>query len=218
MDVTVIAIDGPAGAGKSTVARAVAHRLGFTYMDTGAMYRALALAALRDGIAPDDEEGLAALSQGADIELEGDRVILDGADVTARIRQPDVTECVSAVSAHPSVRRSMLERQRSAARAGHVVMEGRDIGSAVVPDAQVKIFLTASLEERARRRWAERGESAASIDDVTEAIIERDRSDRTREASPLVRSPDAMLIDSTDASIGEVVDRIVELASRVGAP
>lgn len=213
----VIAIDGPAGAGKSTVARSVAARLGFTYVDTGALYRALALAAIEDGVPPHDAAALAAVAERADIRLQGDRVFLEDRDVTGRIRAADVTAGASTIAAHPAVRRSMLARQRALAAAGGVVMEGRDIGSAVVPDADVKVFLTASLKERARRRWAEEPSTHTSLDEVIATIDARDRSDSTRRASPLVRAPDATLIDSTDRSIDEVVDAIVALVEGDGA-
>lgn len=208
---TVIAIDGPAGAGKSTVARAVAKRLGLTYVDTGAMYRALALAALEAGLDANDPAALAELAATTEIGLERDHVFLGQRDVTKRIRGADVTAIVSAVAAHPEVRRSMVRRQREMAAAGGVVMEGRDIGSAVVPHADVKVFLTASLEERARRRWEEMPGGDASLQEVLAAIDTRDRTDATRRASPLVRSVGAAIIDSTDKTVDEVVDAIVGL-------
>lgn len=208
---TVVAIDGPAGAGKSTVARAVASRLHFTYVDTGALYRALAVAALDAGVDPHDPGGLARLADRIEIRLHEDRVFLDERDVTARIRHPDVTAVVSDVAAHPAVRRAMLDRQRKMAAAGGVVMEGRDIGSAVVPEADLKVFLTASLEERARRRWEETRAAYGSLEEVTAAIQARDRTDSTRRASPLVRADNATIIDSTDKTVDDVVEEIVRL-------
>lgn len=211
---SVIAIDGPAGAGKSTVARAVAKRLGYTYVDTGALYRALALAALRAGLSVDDAEELARLSGRIEVDLRDEMVFLDGEDVTARIRSKDVTEIVSSVAAHPEVRSSMGGRQRDIARGGGVVMEGRDIGTAIVPDATTKVFLTASLEERARRRFVQDSGGGGSLEEVTAGIEERDRSDSTRAASPLARHADAVVVDSTGLTVDEVVDRIAAVAAR----
>jgi CMP/dCMP kinase len=204
---SAVAIDGPAGAGKSTVARRVAARLGYTYVDTGAMYRALALAALEREV--EDASDLAELARTLDLRAEGSTVTLDGVDVTERIRGADVTERVSLVAAEPDVRFALVARQQEAARRQDVVMEGRDIGSAVLPDAEVKVFLTASLEERARRRAAETG---VPEDQVMRSIEARDRADSRRAASPLVRAADAVEIDTTGRTIDEVVDEIVELA------
>lgn len=207
----VIAIDGPAGAGKSTAARAVADWLGLTYVDTGALYRALALAALEAGVEPDDPHGLVSIAEGAGIRLDRNRVLLGDRDVTDRIRTPDVTAIVSEVAAHPAVRRSMLDRQRRMAAAGGVVMEGRDIGTAVVPEADLKVYLTASLEERARRRWEEAPAAYGSLATVMDTIAARDRSDAGRSVSPLAQAADAAVVDSTDMSIADVVDAIVGL-------
>ena len=204
---TAIAIDGPAGAGKSTVARAVAARLGYRYVDTGAMYRALALAAIERGV--EGPSGLAELASSIELGSRDGRTLLNGADVTDRIREADVTARVSAVAARPEVRTALVARQRRVAAAEDVVMEGRDIGSAVLPDAPVKVFLTASLEERARRRAAETGEAMTG---VMAAIEERDRADSRRAASPLTRADDAVHIDTTGRTIDEVVDEIVALA------
>ncbi|MGH2752808.1 MAG: (d)CMP kinase [Actinomycetota bacterium] len=204
---TAIAIDGPAGAGKSTVAAEVARRLGFRYVDTGAMYRAIALAALDAGV--DGGPQLVALARGLRLSTVGERIVLDGTDVTDRIRAPDVTAMVSRVAADPEVRGALLELQRDAARREDVVMEGRDIGSAVLPDADVKVFLTATLEERARRRSLQGGEAEG---DVIEAIRARDEADASRATSPLVQAENAVVIDSTGRSIEEVVDEIVALA------
>ncbi len=213
----MIAIDGPSAAGKSTVARVAARRLGWRYLDTGALYRAVALAALRDEIDPTDGGSVGRLAASARIESDHDRVELDGSDVTSRVRAEDVTRAVSAVSAHPQVRSALLERQRDAARRYDVVIEGRDIGTAVAPDARVKIWLTASLPERARRRCLQLG---LDCDDTTLARIERDLTarddaDSSRAASPLKRPRDAVTIDSTDKSVDEVVEEIVALARSV---
>jgi len=192
----LIAIDGPAGAGKSTVARAVARALGFGFLDTGAMYRAAALAALRG----DDPTRV-------EVTL-GDRILLDGEDVTEAIRTPEVTEMASKVSADPAVRRALVEQQRRIIAGGDYVAEGRDIGTVVAPAAEVKVFLTASPEERARRRAAELGADVGTI--LTEQRL-RDLRDQTREHSPLRPAPDAVELDTTSLTLDEVVQRIVEL-------
>ena len=178
----VIAIDGPAGAGKSTVARAVARALGFTYLDSGAMYRCVALAALERGIDLDDGERLGEMAWGLDIDFDGDTVRLDGKPVEGRIRSPEVTVAASQVSVHPQVRQAMVKRQRELIAAGNYVAEGRDIGTVVSPDSPLKVFLTAAEEERARRRAADSGES---VGEVQEAMRDRDRRDRERADSPL---------------------------------
>jgi cytidylate kinase len=203
----VIAIDGPAGSGKSTVAREVARRLGLDWLDTGAMYRAVALAALRRGIDPADAEAVARLAASVAIEV-GERVHLDGEDVTAAIRGPEVDRAVSVVAANPAVRAEMVRRQRAwaAARGGGVV-EGRDIGSVVFPDAALKVYLTASGEERARRRAAQLGGRDAG--EVAADIARRDRLDAGRAASPLTVPPDAVVIDTTDRTVADVVGTIV---------
>jgi cytidylate kinase len=217
----VIAIDGPSGAGKSTAGRALAERLGYVFIDTGAMYRALALKALRAGVPLDSEESLAALLAGSDIELVGGgrAVLLDGEDVTAQIRSRDVSAAASRVSVHPLVRREMVARQRELGRLGGVVLDGRDIGTAVFPDAEVKFFVDADPAHRARRRH---GELRAAGTEADVAAIEaetrvRDRQDSTRSDSPLTRAPDALYLDTTDSSVGEVVDsmlRVVEARRR----
>ena len=205
----VVAIDGPAGSGKSTVARAVAKRLGVAYLDTGAMYRSVSFAALRDGIDPADGEALAKLAGNLEIEL-GDRVLVDGTDATAAIRGPDVTAVVSTVSAHPAVRADMVRRQRQwAAEHGGGVAEGRDIGSVVFPDADVKVFLTASEEERARRR--QRDDRAPDVSAVAADLARRDALDSNRATSPLVAADDAVVIDTTGRTVDDVVDQIVGL-------
>jgi cytidylate kinase len=209
----VIAIDGPAGAGKSTVARGVAEALGFTYLDSGAMYRAVALAALRNGVDPDDGEALGELARRLEIRLADGRVTLDGEEVTDRIREPAVTEAASKVSVHPAVRQAMVRRQRDLIDAGRYVAEGRDIGTVVSPDAPLKVYLTASAEERARRRAAESGEDES---EVLEAQSERDARDTEREIGSLRQADDAELIDTTGLDVADVVDRVVALARRRG--
>jgi cytidylate kinase len=209
----VIAIDGPAGAGKSTVARGVARALGFTYLDSGAMYRAVALAALERGIDSDDGERLGELAWDLDIDFEGDTIRLDGRAVGGRIRSPEVTVAASRVSVHPQVRQAMVKRQRELIAAGNYVAEGRDIGTVVSPRSPLKVFLTASEAERARRRAAETGESVAR---VREAIDERDRRDSGREHGALRAADDSVTLDTTDLTRDEVVARIAELARERG--
>jgi CMP/dCMP kinase len=205
----VIAIDGPAGAGKSTVARGVARALGFTYLDSGAMYRTVALVALRAGVALDDDEGLGRLARGLEIELDHGRVELDEEDVSAAIRKPDVSAAASRVSVHPQVRAAMVLRQRDLIARGEYVAEGRDIGTVVSPDAPLKVFLTASDAERARRRAADTGEP---VDAVREAQAERDARDAARELGALRPADDAIELDTTGLEVEEVIARVVALA------
>ncbi len=209
----VVAIDGPAGAGKSTVASGVARALGWRYLDTGALYRSVALAALGRDADLADGVALGQLVRSLDLELSDGRVRVDGRDVTEAIRAHEITEAVSTVAAHPEVRAALLERQRQAAASGEAVIEGRDIGSRVVPEAGVKVFLTASLEERARRRAADLDLSPEDAErvDLEGSIRDRDVADSTREASPFRRSPDAEIVDSTGRPIDEVVAEIVRL-------
>ncbi len=200
----VIAIDGPAGSGKSTVARGLARQLGLDYLDTGAMYRSVALAALRRGVDPETApaEEVAAVAREARIEV-GARVVLDGIDVTEQLRTPEVGRSVSAVASRPEVRTILVERQREWARShGGGVVDGRDIGTVVFPDADLKLFLTASAEERARRRHG---------DETADDLARRDRLDSTRAASPLVAAPDAQVIDTTGRSVDDIVEEIVAL-------
>jgi cytidylate kinase len=197
----IVAIDGPAGAGKSTVARAVAARLGFTYLDSGAMYRCVALAS-RDSAQPPAE-----VARRVRIEL-GPRVLLDGRDVSEEIRTPEVTQLSSQVAADPGVREALVDKQREMMKAGDYVAEGRDIGTVVAPDAEVKVFLTASPEERARRRAAELG---GDVEEVLADQLARDERDRTREHSPLVAAPGALEVNTTGLTIEQVVARIAEL-------
>ena len=202
----VIAIDGPAGAGKSSVARVVASELGFTYLDSGAMYRCVALAALRRGVSPE----LAASS--VRIEL-GERVLLDGKDVSEAIRAPEVSEAASRAAASPAVRSAMVAEQRRLLAYGDWVAEGRDIGTVVAPGAEVKVFLTASPAERARRRAAELGVDQAEV--LREQQI-RDERDSTREHSPLEAAPGAVVLDTTGMTPAEVIRSVVALAGRGG--
>lgn len=208
---SVIAIDGPAGAGKSTVAAAVARALGWTYVDTGAMYRAVALAALNAGTDLGDAAAVARIATGARVEVGDGRVRLDGNDVTDDVRTERVTSAVSRVAALPEVRDVLVERQRAIGRRSDVVMEGRDIGVRVVPDAALKVFLTAALDARAGRRLAQLGSSAAaaSVEEVARALARRDEADASRAASPLARAPDAVTIDTTGLDVDAVVERIL---------
>lgn len=209
----VIAIDGPAGAGKSTVARGVADALGFTYLDSGAMYRCVALAALERGIDVEDGERLGELAWSLDISFEGDSIRLNGESVGGKIRSPAVTIAASHISVHPQVRQAMVKRQRELIAAGNYVAEGRDIGTVVSPDSPLKVFLTAEEEERARRRAADSGESVA---EVRKAMRDRDRRDQYRADSPLRTAEDSIPIDTTDLTPDEVVQRIAELARKRG--
>ncbi len=209
----VIAIDGPAGAGKSTVARGVAKALGFTYLDSGAMYRAVALAALERRMDLSDGEALGELAWGLTIDFDGDSIRLDGQPVGGRIRTPEVTVAASKVSVHPQVRRAMVKRQRELIASGNYVAEGRDIGTVVSPGSPLKVFLTASEVERARRRAAETGEPVAK---VREEIEDRDRRDRGREHGALRAADDSVSVDTTDLTPDEVVQRIADLARERG--
>jgi cytidylate kinase len=205
----VIAIDGPAGAGKSTVARAVAGELGFTYLDSGAMYRCVALAALARGKSLDDGDGLGVLAEGLEIGFDGPRILLGERDVSSEIRTSAVTAAASRVSVHPRVRAAMVARQRHLIGTGNYVAEGRDIGTVVSPDSPLKIFLTASDEERARRRAAETGED---LEAVLTAQRRRDARDTEREHGALRAAEDAIELDTTGFSLDEVVARVVALA------
>jgi cytidylate kinase len=207
----VIAIDGPAGAGKSTVARAVARALGIAYLDSGAMYRSAALAALRSGASLDDGAALGSLVRGLRMTVADGRVSLDGEDVTEAIRTPEVSAAASRVSVHPEVRDAMVQRQRALIAASDYVAEGRDIGTVVTPNATLKVFLTASDAERARRRAAETGELPA---DVQAAQSLRDARDRGREHGALRPADDAVEIDTTGLSADEVAARIADLAAQ----
>jgi cytidylate kinase len=212
----VIAIDGPSGAGKGTVARAIAAALGLRYVDTGAMYRAVAWKAAREGVDLADAAAVAAIARRSAFAL-GERVAIDGHDVTDAIRTSPIDAAAAVVARHPPVRAALVERQRTLAGDG-VVMEGRDIGTVVFPDADLKIFLDASPEERARRRASDRahgeGRSAAPLDRVAENLAARDELDRTRAVSPLQRAPDAVYIDTTGVAVPDVVSRVLDYARR----
>ena len=209
----VIAIDGPAGSGKSTVAKAVAARLGLEYLDTGAMYRSVAFAALCHNVDPEDREVVARLAQQVDIRLEDGKVCVDGQDATIEIRGPEVTRAVTAVAANSDVRSEMVIRQREwAAKRNGGVLEGRDIGTVVFPDAELKVYLTASDEERAKRRSKEVAD--LQYDAVAADIARRDHADASRTTSPMQQANDAVLVDTTGLSIDEVVDRVLELLGR----
>ncbi|MGH9133573.1 MAG: (d)CMP kinase [Ilumatobacteraceae bacterium] len=209
MTALVIAIDGPAGAGKSTVGRAVARRLGLEYLDTGAMYRAVTLAAMRRGIPVHDTDAVAALAREVALEVDDDGVRVDGIDATVAIRGRDVTEAVSVIAANSEVRAELVDRQRAWVRArGGGVVEGRDIGSVVFPDARLKLYVTASPRVRAQRRV---GEIGGDLHEVESSIVERDRLDSTRAESPLREADGAIVVDTSEMGIDEVVDRIVEL-------
>jgi cytidylate kinase len=216
----IIAIDGPAGAGKSTVARAVARRLGYLFINTGAMYRAVAWKALREGV-PLNDAGVGRLASESLIELTGDadsmRVLIDGRDITGEIATPHVGQAASIVSTISAVRRALVARQQEMGRGGGVVMEGRDIGTQVFPNAEVKIYLDASSDARAQRRYDEdfaRGVAVASPEEMKEEIEQRDHRDKTRADSPLLRAEDAVYIDSSAMTIDEVVERILEIAKQ----
>lgn len=218
----IIAIDGPSGAGKSTVAKAVARNLDFSCLDTGAMYRAIAWRAVTDGVALDDEAALGELARTHQITFEheaGDpipkRVLLDGVDITQAIRTAEIDKAVSPVSATPSVREALTDQQRRIGRSGDYVIEGRDIGSVVFPDAELKVFLTASSEERAHRRVrqnVDRGIGSIDFDEVLKDIIRRDEADSKRSTSPLVIPDDAIVIDSTNHYIEDIIARICAMA------
>ncbi len=210
----VIAVDGPAGAGKSTVSKIVAAKLGFTYIDTGAMYRAVGLKLLQSG-KPLTEKNLIEIVDDIEIKLdESAKVFLDGVDVTKEIRTPEVSKLASDVSKYGFVRKKLTELQREMATAGSVIMDGRDIGTQVLPNADIKIFLTASLHERARRRFEElkaKGQ-VVTFDAVENEIAARDKQDSEREIAPLAKADDAILIDSTNMTVDNVVEKILELA------
>lgn len=211
----VIAIDGPAGSGKSTVARRVAARLGLDYLDTGAMYRAVAFAAIRRNIDPDDVATVAKLADHVQLDV-GDVVMVDGVDATIEIRSPEVTRAVSVVAANPQVRRELVRRQREwAADHGGGVIEGRDIGSVVFPAADVKVYLVADDSERAARRTKEMLDM--HYDEVAADIARRDHVDSTRSASPLTAAVDAVTVDTTGRSVEEVVDQVLRLAGEAGS-
>jgi cytidylate kinase len=216
----IVAIDGPSGAGKGTVARTVATRLGYQHIDTGAMYRAVAWKARHEGLELDDAGALAALADRAEFSVN-DRVAIDGHDVTDAIRTPTIDEAAAVVAQHPAVRAALVERQRRYGANGGIVMEGRDIGSVVFPDAEIKVYLDADPGERARRRSADAAHAAGRAigrEGVAEALEVRDRLDRTRRVSPLTMAADAVYIDTTHLAIPDVVARVMALVgARPGA-
>lgn len=218
-----IAIDGPAGAGKSTIAKLAAKELGFIYIDTGAMYRTIALYLLREHVDCEDEQALEAALRRIEVEIGYSggvqQLILNGENVTDLIRTEEVSQMASISSAKPSVRQKLLQLQRGAAEKYNVIMDGRDIGTVILPDAQLKIYLTASIEERARRRYAEMKAKGVECDlsEIEADIAQRDERDMNREVSPLKQAEDAVLIDSSNMTIEEVCEKICALAKRAGA-
>jgi len=213
MNKIVIAIDGPSGAGKGTISRTIAARLGYRHVDTGAMYRAVAWKALHDRMPVNEESAVAALAERSTIEVEGGAVSIDGHDVTTAIRTPEIDKAAAAVARLPAVRAALVARQRAVGREGGVVMEGRDIGTVVFPNADVKIYLDASAEERARRRANDPAHTGSQSGQaaVAAAIQARDASDTTRAASPLTLAADAVRIDTTGMPIDEVVERVLDV-------
>jgi cytidylate kinase len=211
----IVAIDGPSGAGKGTIARALAARLRYRHIDTGAMYRAVAWKALHDGIALSDEEAVAGLAARVHLVVGDGEVTVDGRDVAAAIRTPEIDAAAAAVARQPRVREVLIAQQREAGRAGGVVMEGRDIGTVVFPAADVKIYLDAAPDERARRRATDpahaAGRAGTAVQDVATALEARDRSDRTRAASPLTRASDAIAIDTTGVPIDDVIAQVMAI-------
>jgi cytidylate kinase len=209
----VVAIDGPAGAGKSTIARRVAERLGFTYIDTGAMYRAVALWGIRQNVGSDDMHRMEQLALAAEIELAPGRIRLNGEDVSEAIRTPDVSNGASRIAVIPGVRRAMVAKQREIGQRTSVVMEGRDIGTVVFPQAEVKIYLDANPDERVRRRLKEQQQKGETVsaDSVAAQMKERDQRDSTRADAPLSQAPDAVFLDSTGLTIEEVEEAVLKI-------
>ena len=213
----IIAIDGPSGAGKGTVARAVAARLAYRHLDTGAMYRAVAWKSLREGIDLADEDRVASLAARVSFVLDDTRVLIDDEDVTRAIRTPEIDRAATAVARLAAVRRALVAKQRAIGAGGAIVMEGRDIGTVVFPDADVKIYLDASPEERAKRRASDPAHAASAsrgLNEVATALAERDRNDSTRADSPLTRAADAVHIETTGQSVDAVVDRVMDVVLR----
>jgi len=213
----VVAIDGPAGVGKSTVSRAVAQALGVAYLDTGAYYRMATLIAIGDGVAADDASGILRALGRVRVDFVEGRLLLDGRDVSARLRGADVTDAVSVVAALPDVREAVVSLQREwvSRHDGAAVVEGRDIGTVVFPDAAVKVFLTADADERARRRAQDQESAGASVEVLIDRLATRDAADSSRETSPLRPADDAISIDTTHLAVAEVVKRILDLVGRV---
>jgi len=210
----LVAIDGPAGAGKSSVSRLLAKQLGYRYLDTGALYRAIGLLAVESNVSPEDVLGLAAICETATISLTRDSIHVGRRDISAEIRRPEISEAASKVSAHPEVRAALLGLQRRLGASGAAVIEGRDIGTVVFPNADIKIFLDASIEERGRRRYVQLKETSGdkiSLEQIIQDIAQRDKRDSERDAAPLRPAADAVYLDSTKLTRQQVVDRIIEL-------
>jgi CMP/dCMP kinase len=217
MEKLVIAIDGPSGVGKSTVGKALARHFGYLFIDSGAVYRAVGRKALDSGVPLNDAAAVSRIARNADIRLEGDpdhlRVFLDGRDVTQEIRLPDASHASSVIATIPEVRAAVVDKLREMSRAGGVVMDGRDIGTKVFPDAQVKLFLEAAPDVRAARRFLEERERGrdVTIEQINAELAERDRRDRQRAATPLVKAPDAILIDTSSMPLDRVIERVLEI-------
>jgi cytidylate kinase len=214
----IIAIDGPSGAGKGTVARAIANELGYRHVDSGAMYRAVGWKAVRDGVPLDNEAAIAPIADASAIDVSSTSVTIDGADVTRAIRTPEIDRAAAAVARLPRVRAILVGRQRQLGAGGAIVMEGRDIGTVVFPDADVKVYLDAAPEERARRRASDPAHTGvpAAVSEVASLLTQRDEADRTRTASPLYAAPDAIVVDTTGKSVDEVVKEVLSVVKEKG--
>jgi cytidylate kinase len=215
----IIAIDGPSGAGKGTIARAIARELGYRHIDSGAMYRAVGWKAIRDGAPLDNEAAVAALAERSRIDVSSTAVTIDDADVTREIRTPEIDRAAAAVARLPRVRAILVNRQRQLGAGGGIVMEGRDIGTVVFPDAEVKVYLDASAEERARRRSVDPAHTGvpAAVSEVATLLTQRDEQDRTRTASPLLVAKDAVVVDTTGKSVDEVVRDVMAVVEAKGS-
>ena len=218
MNPLIIAIDGPSGAGKGTIARAIARELGYRHIDSGAMYRAVGWKAIRDGVPLDNEAAVAALAEGSRIDVSSTAITIDDADVTRAIRTPEIDRAAAAVARLPRVRAVLVDRQRQLGAGGGIVMEGRDIGTVVFPDADVKVYLDASPEERARRRASDPAHTGvpAAVSDVATLLTQRDEIDRTRAASPLYAAQDALVVDTTGKDVDTVVNEVLTLVRAKG--